>query len=90
MIWHGGGWLGWNTQMTLLPDFGIGIAVFTNRSPNGVTEALTYFIIDRLRGREPVAWRDRFRQKREKAIAQIEVDRTAWEKRPPREHATGA
>ena len=37
LVWHGGGWPGWNTQMTLVPDFGIGVAVFTNRSPNGVT-----------------------------------------------------
>jgi CubicO group peptidase (beta-lactamase class C family) len=42
----GGGWPGWNTQMTLVPDFGIGVAVFTNRSPNAVTETLTYYIID--------------------------------------------
>jgi hypothetical protein len=79
MVWHGGGWPGWNTQMTLLPDFSLGVAVFTNRSPNGVTEALTYFIVDRLRGREPVAWRERFRQVREKALAQIEIDRMARE-----------
>jgi CubicO group peptidase (beta-lactamase class C family) len=77
LVWHGGGWPGWNAQMTLLPDFGIGIAVFTNRSPNGVTEALTYYIIDRLRGRDPVAWRERFRQRREESIAQIAIDRTA-------------
>jgi CubicO group peptidase (beta-lactamase class C family) len=51
LIWHGGGWPGWNTQMTLVPHFGIGVAVFTNRSPNGVTEALTYYAIDYLRAR---------------------------------------
>ena len=78
-VWHGGGWPGWNTQMTLLPDFGIGVAVFTNRSPNGVTEALTCYVIDRLRGREPIAWRERFRRRREEAIAQFAVDRTAWQ-----------
>jgi CubicO group peptidase (beta-lactamase class C family) len=80
LVWHGGGWPGWNTQMTLLPDFGIGIAVFTNRSPNGVTEALTYHIIDRLRGREPVDWRERFRKRREESIAQIPIDKNAREK----------
>ena len=37
LVWHGGGWIGWNTLMTLLPDFGIGVAVFTNRSPSAVT-----------------------------------------------------
>lgn len=79
LVWHGGGWPGWNAQMTLLPDFGIGVAVFTNRSPNGVTEALIYEIVDRLRGREPVAWRERFRQRREELIAQIAIDRTAKE-----------
>lgn len=73
LVWHGGGWPGWNTRMTLVPDFGIGIAVFTNRSPNGVTEALTYYIIDRMRGRDPVAWRERFRQRREEAIAHLKA-----------------
>ena len=63
-----------------MPDFGIGVAVFTNRSPNGVTEALTYDIIDRLRGREPVAWRERFRQRRNEAIAQFQVDESVREK----------
>ena len=33
LVFHGGGWPGWGTLMTLVPDFGIGIAVFTNRSP---------------------------------------------------------
>jgi CubicO group peptidase (beta-lactamase class C family) len=80
LVWHGGGWPGWNTQMTLLPDFGIGVAVFTNRSPNGVTEALTYYIIDRLRGREPVAWRERFRQRRDEFLAQMQVDKDVREK----------
>lgn len=73
LVWHGGGWPGWNAQMTLVPDFGIGIAVFTNRSPNGVTEALTYYIIDRLRGREPVGWRERFRQRRDELIARLQT-----------------
>jgi hypothetical protein len=80
LVWDRGGWPGWNTQMTLAPDFGIGVAVFTNRSPNGVTEALTYYAIDYLRGREPVAWRERFRQRREEAIAQMQVDKDGWEK----------
>jgi CubicO group peptidase (beta-lactamase class C family) len=80
LVWHGGGWPGWNAQMTLLPDFGIGIAVFTNRSPNGVTEALTYYIIDWLRGREPVDWRARFRARRAEAIAQLQDDKNARNK----------
>jgi CubicO group peptidase (beta-lactamase class C family) len=80
LVWHGGGWPGWNTQMTLVPDFGIGVAVFTNRSPHAVTETLTYYIIDRLRGREPVAWRERFRQRRDESIAHIQVSKDVREK----------
>jgi hypothetical protein len=80
LVWHGGGWPGWNTQMTLVPDFGIGVAVFTNRSPNGVTEALTSYIIDRLRGREPVGWRERFRRRRDELIANIPADKEARKK----------
>lgn len=73
LVGHSGGWPGWNTRMTLVPDFGIGIAVFTNRSPNGVAEALTYSIIDRLRGHDPIAWRERLRQRREEEIAHLEA-----------------
>jgi CubicO group peptidase (beta-lactamase class C family) len=29
-VWHSGGWIGWSTSMTLLPDFGLGVAVVTN------------------------------------------------------------
>jgi CubicO group peptidase (beta-lactamase class C family) len=80
LVWHGGGWPGWNTQMTLVPDFGIGVAVFTNRSPNAVTEALTYHIIDRLRCREQVAWRERFRQRRDEFLSHMQADKDVREK----------
>jgi CubicO group peptidase (beta-lactamase class C family) len=77
---HGGGWIGWNTLMTLLPDFGIGIAVFTNRSPSAVTETLTYHIIDRLRGRQPVEWRERFRKRREEFLGHMQADKEVQRK----------
>ncbi|WP_166305787.1 serine hydrolase domain-containing protein [Bradyrhizobium sp. 2S1] len=80
LVEHGGGWIGWNTQMTLLPDFGIGIAVFTNRSPNQVPWTLTLHIIDRLRGREPIEWRERFRKRRDEALEQIQADKGVREK----------
>ncbi|GKQ53000.1 serine hydrolase [Bradyrhizobium sp. Ce-3] len=79
LVEHGGGWIGWNTQMTLLPDFGIGIAVFTNRSPNQVPWTLTMHIIDRLRGREPIEWRERFRKRRNEALEQIQADKVVRE-----------
>ena len=75
IVEHGGGWIGWNTQMTLLPDFGIGIAVFTNRSPNQVPWTLTLHIIDRLRGREPIEWRERFRKRRDEFLAHLLLDK---------------
>ena len=32
VVWHGGGWNGWSTLMKMLPDRGVGVAVFTNRN----------------------------------------------------------
>jgi CubicO group peptidase (beta-lactamase class C family) len=80
IVFHGGGWPGWEALMTLLPDFGIGIAVFTNRSPSEVTSSLTWYIIDRLRGREPVEWRERFRTRRDEFIAHMQADKDVREK----------
>src|SRR5215468_7198620 len=54
LVSHSGGGIGWGTLMTLVPDFGLGVAVLTNRSPSEVPTTLTWYIIDRLRGREPV------------------------------------
>ena len=68
---------GWGTLMTLVPDFGIGVAVFTNRSPSEVPTTLTWYIIDRLRGRDPVGWRERFRKQREESVAHFQVDKDA-------------
>ena len=79
LVAHSGGWPGWGTLMTLVPDFGIGVAVLTNRSPSEVPQTLTWYIIDRLRGREPVDWRERSRKRREESIAQMQVDKTARE-----------
>jgi CubicO group peptidase (beta-lactamase class C family) len=58
LVWHGGGFVGWGALMTPVPDLGIGIAVLTNRSPSEVPTTLTWYIIDRLRGREPIDWRE--------------------------------
>jgi CubicO group peptidase (beta-lactamase class C family) len=79
VVSHSGGWPGWGTLMTLLPGRGIGVAVFTNRSPSEVTRILTLDIIDRLCGREAVDWRGRFRKRREEMIAQTRLDNDARE-----------
>ena len=80
MVFHGGGWVGWGSLMTLMPDLGIGIAVLTNRSPSEVPSTLTWYILDRLRGREPVEWRARFLKQRDEFIAHLQVDKDAREK----------
>ncbi|MBH5402152.1 serine hydrolase [Bradyrhizobium sp. CNPSo 4010] len=79
IVSHSGGWTGWGSLMTLAPDAGFGVAVLTNRSPNEVTSILTYYIVDRLRGREPVDWLARFRKMRDDFIAQIPANKTARE-----------
>jgi CubicO group peptidase (beta-lactamase class C family) len=80
LVFHGGGWVGWGTLMTLVPDFGIGVAVFTNRSPSEVPATLTWYVIDRLRDRETINWRERFRKRREESLVQMRTDKDAWEK----------
>ncbi|MBR0721858.1 serine hydrolase [Bradyrhizobium manausense] len=80
IVSHSGGWNGWGSLMTLVPDAGIGIAVLTNRSPSEVPPILSWHIIDRLRGREPVDWLARFRKMRDDFIAHIPADKEAREK----------
>ena len=39
-VWHSGGFIGCSTLMTMLPDRGVGLAVFTNCDPNPVRKFL--------------------------------------------------
>jgi CubicO group peptidase (beta-lactamase class C family) len=80
LVWHGGGLVGWGARMTLVPGFGIGVAVLTNRSPSEVLDTLTWYIVDRLRGREPIDWRERSRKRRQEAIAHMQAGKIAREK----------
>ncbi len=76
VVSHGGGWIGWNTLMTVLPDRGVGVAVFTNG--NGlVLEILANYVFDRVCGKELIPWLDRHRERRRKFVAQRDVDRQA-------------
>lgn len=79
LVSHSGGWNGWGTLMTLVPDCGIGVAVLTNRSPSQVPPTLTWYILDRLRGRDPVDWRTRFRKRRDEFLAHMQADKDARE-----------
>jgi len=77
VVLHGGGWIGWGTRMAMLPDHGVGIAVFTNRDPSAVPEILANYVFDRVCGEEPIPWLDRYRELRRKFVAQLDVDRQA-------------
>jgi CubicO group peptidase (beta-lactamase class C family) len=77
VVLHGGGWIGWGTRMAMLPDHGVGVAVFTNRDPSAVPEIVANYVFDRVCGRAPIPWLDRFRDLRRKALAQLDVDRQA-------------
>jgi len=77
VVCHSGGWIGWGTLMTMLPDRGIGVAVFTNRVGSPVLDILSYYVFDRACGKDPVPWLDRHRERRHKVLAQQEVDRQA-------------
>jgi CubicO group peptidase (beta-lactamase class C family) len=74
---HGGGWIGWSTLMTMMPDRGVGVAVFTNREGSPVPDLLANYVFDRACGKEPVPWLARYRKRRRKAVAQLDVDRQA-------------
>jgi hypothetical protein len=64
--------------MKILPDRGVGVAVFTNRSQSMVPEILAKYVFDRMCGKKPIPWFDRLRERRRKFVAQLDVDRQAW------------
>ena len=89
VVSHSGGWIGWSTLMTLLPDRGFGITVLSNRAGNPAIDIATYAILDHLCGRDQVPWIDRFRERRRAFIAQRPIDHAAKAKQhrpnaPPR------
>src|SRR5262245_58890593 len=61
----------------MLPDRGVGVAVFTNRSQGMAPEILANYVFDRACGKEPIPWLDRLRERRRKFVAQLDVDRAA-------------
>jgi CubicO group peptidase (beta-lactamase class C family) len=77
VVWHGGGFTGTSTLMMLLPDRGVGVAVLANNGmvPLFAPHILANYVFDRVCGKEPAPWRDRFRERRRKFVAQQDVDR---------------
>jgi CubicO group peptidase (beta-lactamase class C family) len=77
VVWHGGGFTGTNTLMMMLPDRGVGVAVLANNGMNPLfaPHILANYVFDRVCGKEPAPWLDRFRERRRKFVAQQDVDR---------------
>jgi len=76
-VGHTGGFIGWGTLMTLLPERGIGVVVLTNRDPSAVTEIVVHSVLDRLCGFTPVPWFERWRERRRAMLAQMDTDKQA-------------
>lgn len=79
VVWHGGGFTGTNTLMMLLPDHGVGVAVLANNGmiPLFAPHILANYVFDRVCGKEPAPWLDRFRERRRKFVAQQDFERQA-------------
>jgi CubicO group peptidase (beta-lactamase class C family) len=75
VVWHGGGWIGTNALIAMLPDRGVGVAVLTNSST--FPEIFANYVFDRVSGREPIPWLDRLRERRRAFLAQLDIDREA-------------
>jgi hypothetical protein len=57
-----------------MPDRNLGVAVFCNRGGAPVPGILANYVFDRICGKEPVPWLDRFRELRRRGQAQQELD----------------
>jgi CubicO group peptidase (beta-lactamase class C family) len=79
VVWHGGGFTGTNTLMMMLPDRGVGVAVLANNGmvPPFAPHILANYVFDRVCGKDPAPWLDRFREQRRKFVAQQDADRQA-------------
>ena len=77
VVGHSGSWIGWGTLMLMLPDRRLGVVILTNRAPSPVREIAALAVADRIGGKDPISWFERFRTRRREAIAQRPVDRQA-------------
>ena len=77
VVGHGGGWIGWGTHMAMLPDRRLGAVILTNREPCPVPEIVALAIFDRICGKEPIPWLDRYRKIKREATAQRLINQKA-------------
>jgi CubicO group peptidase (beta-lactamase class C family) len=57
LVQHAGEMFGWRAHIALLPDDGIGAAVFTNSSADPVHQLLSYTVLEYALGETPRDWR---------------------------------
>ncbi|WP_133646540.1 serine hydrolase [Paraburkholderia flava] len=74
VISHSGGWIGWSTLMSLVPERRFGVTVLINRGGSPVTEIVTNAIVDHLTGKDEIPWFDRHRESRRAHVAQRPLD----------------
>lgn len=85
VVWHGGGFTGTNALMMMLPERSVGVGVLANNgmTPLSTPHILANYVFDRVCGKEPAPWLDRFRKMRRRFVAQQDLDRQVG-KAPPR------
>ncbi len=65
LLMHGGSIDGFKAAVSFMPDDGLGLIVFANKSGTPVPQLLTYAIYDRLLGLKPAPWNERFWKERQ-------------------------
>jgi CubicO group peptidase (beta-lactamase class C family) len=80
VVGHSGGWIGWCTLMQMMPERGIGVVVLTNRAGSPVTDIVIASVFDRLCGKTPVPFFERFLERKRAFIANRAADRDARRK----------
>jgi len=74
VVSHSGGWIGWGTLMSLVPERRFGVTVLINSNCSPVTEIVRNAILDHLIGKDTIPWFDRFRESRRAYAAQRPTD----------------
>lgn len=65
LVWHNGGIDGFNAQLAMLPDDGLGLVVLTNIGGSPLPDLIEYNVFDQLLGLGTIDWTKRMREARE-------------------------
>lgn len=56
LVWHTGGWPGFVSRVTMVPDTDLGMVVLTNQQSGAAFQAITYHILDAFLGGQQHDW----------------------------------